>query len=108
MTRVLDGHPKPDLARKATKPQLVFFYSKTSGRCRRVEAFLAQVLQARRNHDTFVLHRVEAEQRPELIRRFAVEQLPTIIVIDGKQVRGRLEQPHGCTEIQHLLAPWLR
>ena len=62
MTRVLDGHPKPDLARKAKKPQLVFFYSKASGRCRRVEAFLAQVLQARRNHDTFVLHRVEAKQ----------------------------------------------
>ncbi len=38
----------------------------------------------------------------------AVEQLPTNLVIDGKRVRGRLEQPRGCAEIQLLLAPWLR
>jgi len=108
VTLVLDRRPKPVVARKATKPQLVFFYSNASGRCRRVDGFLAQVLQARRNHETFVLHRVEANERPDLIRRFAVEQLPTILVIDGKRVRGWLEQPRGCAAIQLLLAPWLR
>ncbi len=34
------------------KPSLVFFHSASSGRCRRVEGFLAQVLQRRANHDT--------------------------------------------------------
>lgn len=105
---ILDRHPKPDRAGKAAKPQLFFFYSNASGRCRRVEAFLAQVLQARRNHDTFTLHRIEADERPDLIQRFAVEQLPTILVIEGKRVERRLEQPRGCAEIQLLLAPWLR
>jgi thioredoxin-like negative regulator of GroEL len=107
VTRVLDRPPEPD-RRNAAKPLLVFFYSNESGRCRRVEGFLSQVLQARHNHDTFVLHRVEAAERPELIRRFAVERLPTILVIDGKRVRARLEQPRGCAEVRLLLAPWLR
>ena len=108
MTRLLDRDPKRDVEPKTAKPQLVFFHSHVSGRCRRVEAFLAQVLQARRNHETFFLHRVEANERPDLIRRFAIEQLPTLLVIDGKKVRGRLERPRGCAEIQLFLAPWLR
>jgi hypothetical protein len=41
------------------KPRLVFFYSSSSGACRRVEGFLAQVLQRRGNHDTFQLNMVE-------------------------------------------------
>jgi len=45
---------------------LVFFYSPLSGRCRRVEGFIAQVLQRRRNHDTFELVRVSVDLRPDL------------------------------------------
>ena len=37
----------------ATRPRLIFFTSSLSGQCRRVEGFLAQVLQRRRNHSTF-------------------------------------------------------
>ncbi len=43
-------------------PRLVFFHSTMSGHCRRVEGFLAQVLQRRRNHGTFALVRVAEEQ----------------------------------------------
>ena len=43
------------------KPRLVFFHSSFSGHCRRVEGFLAQVLQRRRNHGTFQLYRVASE-----------------------------------------------
>ena len=53
--------PMPILAghdRDQPRPKLVFFYSPRSGRCRRVEAFVAQVLQRRRNHETFELVRV--------------------------------------------------
>jgi len=39
-------------------PRLVFFHSPLSGNCRRVEGFLAQVLQRRRNHGTFNVVRV--------------------------------------------------
>jgi thioredoxin-like negative regulator of GroEL len=89
------------------KPRLVFFHSSLSGHCRRVEGFLAQVLQRRRNHGTFQLYRVDEESRPDLVERFAVERVPTLVVVEGKIVRARLEQPRGCREIERFLAPWL-
>ena len=90
------------------KPTLLFFYSPTSGRSRRAEAFLAQVLQRRRNHDTFSLVRIEYESRPDLAVRCGVEEAPALVVVEAKHVRARLEHPRGCTEIHSLLAPWLK
>jgi thioredoxin-like negative regulator of GroEL len=92
----------------AAKPGLVFFHSSVSGRCRRVEGFLAQVLQRRKNHETFSLYLVEESTRPDLVERFGVEQMPTLVVVEGKVVAARLEQPRGCREIERFLAPWLR
>jgi thioredoxin-like negative regulator of GroEL len=90
-----------------TQPGLVFFYSPVSGSCRRVEGFLAQVLQRRRNHATFKLYRVDERQRPDLLTRFGIERTPTLVVLEGKLVRARLEKPRGCREIESFLAPWL-
>ncbi len=90
------------------QPGLVFFHASSSGRCRRVEGFLAQVLQRRRNHGTFRLYRVEAEERPDLLSRFRVAGVPSFVVVEGKRVTGRLEQPRGCQEIEKFLSPWLR
>ena len=96
------------MARAATtKPGLVFFHSSLSGNCRRVEGFLAQVLQRRRNHDTFRLYRVTKEERPDLVERFDIGTLPTLVVVEGKTVQARLETPRGCREIERFLAPWL-
>jgi thioredoxin-like negative regulator of GroEL len=92
----------------AAKPVLVFVYSSTSGRSRRVEGFLAQVLQGRRNHGTFTLRRVEYETRPDLANRLGVERLPAIVVVEAKRVRARLEEPRGCADIKELLARWLK
>jgi thioredoxin-like negative regulator of GroEL len=89
------------------KPRLVFFHSSVSGNCRRVEGFLAQVLQRRRNHGTFKVLRVAEEERPDLLERFDVDAVPTLVVVEGKRVRGRLERPRGCRDIEGFLAPWL-
>ena len=89
------------------KPGLVFFHSAQSGACRRAEGFLAQVLQRRRNHDTFKLYRVEGHTRPDLVERFAVDTFPTLVVVEDKSVRARLERPKGCRDIESFLAPWL-
>ena len=94
--------------RTRVQPGLVFFYSASSGRCRRVEGFLAQVLQRRRNHATFKLYRVDAEQRPDLKDRFRVTETPALAVLEGRRVSGRLEQPRGCRDIERFLAPWLK
>jgi thioredoxin-like negative regulator of GroEL len=90
-----------------TRPGLVFFHSSQSGQCRRVEGFLAQVLQRRRNHGTFKVYRVDMHERPDLLDRFRVEVLPTLVVVEEKRVRGRLVKPRGCREIERFLAPWL-
>src|SRR5947208_16052892 len=90
-----------------TKPGLVFFHSSVSGNCRRVEGFLAQVLQRRRNHGTFKLYRVAKEERPDLVERFGVESFPTLVVVESKRIQARLERPRGCREIETLRPPWL-
>jgi thioredoxin 2 len=92
----------------ARRPVLVFFGSSRSGPCRRVEAFLDQVLQARRNHETFTRRVVDVERQPRLAQRFRVSDLPTIVVIDRGRVAARVEGRVGVTQLRDALAPWLR
>ena len=107
MTVAAPTHADERVAAKP-KPLLVFVHSPLSGRCRRAEGYLAQVLQRRRNHDTFRLQRLDADSRPDLVERFRVGTLPTILVVDDKVLRARLEDPRGCREIAAFLDPWLR
>jgi thioredoxin-like negative regulator of GroEL len=90
------------------RPRLVFFYSPRSGRCRRVEGFIAQVLQRRRNHDTFEVVSVSVDDRPDLARKFQVAELPTICVVDDRRLQLRIVSPRGCRELERELEPWLR
>jgi thioredoxin-like negative regulator of GroEL len=100
--------PRTDGEASTAKPRLVFFYSRSSGACRRVEAFVAQVLQRRGNHETFHIDRVEESTRPDLYERFAINEVPTLVVVEGNHVKGRLVAPKGAVAIERLLAPWLR
>ena len=89
------------------QPKLVFFHSSASGHCRRVEGFLAQVLQRRRNHGTFKVVAVAEEEHPDLLERFKIQTVPTLVVVEGKAVAGRLVRPRGCRDIEGFLSPWL-
>ena len=82
------------------QPRLVFFESSSSGRSRRVEGFLAQVLQRRANHD--------AKEQAALVERFGIETIPTLVIVEAHRVKGQLPNPRGCREIERFLAPWLR
>ena len=90
------------------KPSLIFFHSSASGRCRRVEGFLAQVLQRRSNHDTFTILRVDADAHEELVERFKIQSIPTLVVVADRRARAWLPNPQGCRDIENFLAPWLR
>lgn len=92
----------------ASKPQLLFFYSAQDGRARRVEGYLAQVLQRRHNHDTFVVRRIEMTGRPDLAERFRVDPGPALIVVEDQVLRARLDGPKNAKDISALLDPWLR
>lgn len=90
------------------RPSLMFFFSPTSGASRRVEGFLAQVLQRRSNHATFELRYLDADAHAELAQRLGVVQVPTVLVLEGGRVEVRVEQPRGAAELRTALAPWLR
>lgn len=92
----------------AEKPGLIFFFSAQSGQSRRVEGFLAQVLQRRGNHSTFRLHRVDADKHADFATRLEVTDTPALVIVDGGLIRGRVTKPVGCRQIEELLSPWLR
>ena len=91
-----------------TAPRLLFFCSPSSGRSRRTEGHLAQVLQRRHNHESFEIIRVGAEDRPDLVERFRVERVPTLLVVEDNAVKCRIVAPRGCRDLEAGLAPWLR
>lgn len=97
-----------DLATEVEHPRLIFFYSPVSGRSRRVEGYLAQVFQRRHNHHTFNVIRIAANERPDLVERFRIGELPTLVVVEDNAVRRRIEAPRGCRELEQKLRPWLR
>ena len=88
------------------RPLLVFFSSPRSGPGRRVEAFVDQVLQARRNHETFRRRTVDVDERPDLARRFSVEELPTIVVLQSGREVARVAGPVGVADLRAALSPW--
>ena len=100
--------PQAEGGASAVRPRLVFFYSPTSGRSRRVEAHLAHATQRRKNHATFELVRVNVDERPDLAERFGVEVIPTLIVIEDRRVVHRIVSPRGTAQLKHELAAWLR
>jgi thioredoxin-like negative regulator of GroEL len=86
---------------------LLLFGSKTSGQSRRLDGFVAHVVQRRHNHGTFRYRIVEREDRPDLFDRFHVEEVPTLLVIDEGKVQARLVGFHQPKAVEELLAPWL-
>jgi thioredoxin-like negative regulator of GroEL len=96
------------LEAKSEKPGLVYFHSSRSGKCRRIEGYIAQVLQHRRNHETFKYYAVAQEERPDLLEKFGIELTPTIVVLERKAIAARLESPRGSKEIESFLQPWLK
>ena len=94
--------------RSDVRPTLIFFTSATSGPSRRMEAFLDQVLQGRRNHQTFRRQQVDVDQRADLAERFAVTEVPTIVVIDNGRVARRIVGRVGVKRLREALDDWLR
>lgn len=89
-------------------PRLVFFYSPTSGRCRRIEGQLAHAFQRRHNHDSFRLVRVDVDARPDLAERFQVAAVPTFLVVEGQRIVRRIVAPRNGLSLERELADWLR
>ena len=89
------------------RPRLLFFYSPSDGRSRRVEALLAQALQRNKNHDTFEIRRIDVTRHPQLAARFRIERVPVLCVVEDMRVVRRIVAPRGTPEIRKALGPWL-
>ena len=89
------------------EPKLLYFYSPKSGPSRRVEAFLDQVLQERKNHGVFSRARVDVDRAPQLAEHFAVEDLPAIVVLEEGRVVQKVEGRVSVGHIRDALSPWL-
>lgn len=99
---------QPTPTRTAAKPPLLLLFAEyTSGQSRRMDGFVAHVLQRRHNHGSFRYRIVLKEQRPDLFERFHVTESPTLVVVDDGKVQSRLVGYHRPGAVEELLAPWL-
>jgi thioredoxin-like negative regulator of GroEL len=92
----------------SARPRLFYFTSVTSGRCRRVDGFLAQVLQRHGNHRRFRLVRVPIEEHDRIALYFGVSEVPTLIVVEKGRIAARIDSPTGSRAIEASLSQWLR
>jgi thioredoxin 1 len=83
------------------RPVLVFFTSQRSGPARRMESLLAHI--ARKERDHLDVRRVDADERPDLVEKFRVSQIPALALVVGKKVVGRLEGRSTVPKIESML-----
>jgi thioredoxin-like negative regulator of GroEL len=89
------------LVREGGPPMLVFFTCATSGPARRMESLLAHV--ARKERDRLRVRRVDADEHPRLLRTFAVEQVPSLVLVIDQKVVGRIDGRANMPQIEQLL-----
>jgi thioredoxin-like negative regulator of GroEL len=87
------------------RPLLVFFSSERSGPARRMESLLAHL--ARKERHRLRVMRVDVELQPELAERFRIAAVPTLVLVKGKRVVGRLEGRASQPRIESMLEPHL-
>ena len=80
---------------------LVFFTCATSGPARRMESLLAHV--ARKERERLRVRRVDADEHPRLLRRFAVEEVPALALVIDHRVVGRIDGRANMPQIEQLL-----
>jgi thioredoxin 1 len=84
------------------RPLLVFFTSRRSGPARRMESLLAHI--ARKERDTLVVKKVDVDERPDLVEKFRVSQVPALALVRGKRVVARLEGRATAPKIESMIA----
>ncbi len=84
-------------------PLLIFFTSRRSGPARRMESLLAHI--ARKERGRLRVSKVDVDERPELGRRFHVEQVPSLTLVIDKRVVARIDGRATAPRIEAMLEP---
>jgi thioredoxin-like negative regulator of GroEL len=82
---------------------LLLVTRRTSGVGRRMESMLAR-LQLRVDQRGVKVRRVDADARPELVERLSVEEIPSIVVLEGSRAVARLRGRATLDEVEQVLA----
>lgn len=98
--------PHPRLRQPAQRtPLLLFFSSVRSGPARRMASLVASVRVNKKRRLRVVT--VDTDARSDLVERFGVSTVPSLVLVDGGRVVGRLEGRATGSEIERLLAECL-
>jgi thioredoxin 1 len=87
------------------RPLLVFFTSERSGPARRMESLLAHI--ARKERETLHVRKVDVDERPDLVEKFLISQVPSLALVIGKRVVARLEGRSTAPKIESMIDPHL-
>ena len=79
----------------------MFFTSQRSGPARRMESLLAHI--ARKERETLDVKMVDADERPDLVEKFRISQVPSLALVVGKKVVARLEGRSTAPKIESML-----
>ena len=52
--------------------------------------------------------RVNVQEHPDLAEQLPVDEVPTLLVVEGRRVVRRIVSPGGCRELERELAELLR
>lgn len=84
---------------------LAFFTSERSGPARRMESLLAHL--ARKERARLRVTWVDVDRNEETAARFGIDVVPTLVLVKGRRVAGRLEGRSSASKIGQLLEPHL-
>jgi thioredoxin-like negative regulator of GroEL len=70
-----------------------------------MESLLAHL--GRKERARLRVARVEVEARPELVEKFKIETVPTLVLVKDKRVVARLEGRASAPRIEKAIAPHL-
>lgn len=86
-------------------PILLFFTASTSGPARRMESLLAHL--ARKERARLRVARIDTTEAPEWVDRLRIQEIPTLVLVEGGRPVGRLEGRASAPQIERMLAPHL-
>ena len=66
-----------------------------------MESLLAHV--ARKERDRLRVRRIDAEEQPRLVRKFAVATIPSLVLVVDRRVVARLDGRASMPQIEQLL-----
>jgi thioredoxin-like negative regulator of GroEL len=88
------------------RPLLVFFTSRRSGPARRMESLLAHV--ARKERDHLDVKKVDIDERPDIARRFRIDEAPALVLLKDRRVVARIDGRATTPRIEEMLDSHLR